>query len=465
MSIRRSRVNPLVAGVIAGIVMAAIVLTMAWINVNFAAPWSSTHTLTVETTDADGIGVSSDVRINGRLVGQVTGVTANGQNAEVTIHVDNGEWPLPATTTASVRLATLLGQKYIQLEPPAQSSGGATLADGATIKGGKPVVDFDQILNTFDQPTRNALKDILATGGRAVANQEGTLQNLLPDLADLNQHSIVPTGELAHRDQSLNSILVNLGVVADQLSASRDDLAGVIDNLNRLTGALAQHTDSLRSFINQGDQLTISTDQVLGGGDAARLAADLPKVNEIVHDLTTGFGEVVPQSQSFQQYVGPAVVDNLIYRIGDATSQSDRDGYWLRQNLQSLDLSQFGIGSATGAAPLPIPGGSANAQTAPPKPPLPLPLPPTCILGVCVGGGGGTGGSGTGGSGTGGSGGGSGGGGHCVISLGNICVGKASDGSTATSSATLTSDGTAGSQVSNGAPWYVDATFALWEGA
>ena len=463
MSIHRSRVNPLVAGVVAGIVMAAVVLTMAWINVNFSAPWpfASTHTLTVETTDADGIGVSSDVRIDGRLVGQVTGVTANGQNAEVTIKVDSSEWPLPATTTASVRLATLLGQKYIQLEPPAQSSAGANLADGATIKGGKPVVDFDQILNTFDQPTRNALKDILATGGRAVSNQEGTLQNLLPDLADLNQHSIVPTGELANRDQSLNSILVNLGVVADQLSASRDDLAGVINNLNRLTGALAQHTDSLRSFINQGDQLTISTDQVLGDGYAARLAADLPKVNEIVHDLTTGFGEVVPQSQSFQQYVGPGVVDNLIYRIGDATSQSDRDGYWLRQNLQSLDLSQFGIGSATGAAPLPIPGGSTNAQA---PPPLPLPpLPPTCILGVCVGGNGGTGGSGTSGSGTGGSG--SGGGGHCVISLGNICVGKTSYGSAATPSATLTSDGTAGSPASDGTPWFVDATFALWEGA
>jgi virulence factor Mce-like protein len=465
MNTRGSRVNPMVAGLIAGLVMAVIVLTMAWINVNFAAPWSSTHTLVVQTSDADGIGVSSDVRINGRLVGQVTGVEAKGQVADVTIHVDNGEWPLPASTTASVRLATLLGQKYIQLEPPAQSNGGPMLADGATIKGAKPVVDFDQILDTFDTPTRNALKDILATGGRAVANQEGTLQNLLPDLADLNQHSVVPTGELANRDASLNSILINLGVVADQLNASRDDLAGVIDNLNSINATLAQHTDTLRSFINQGDQILISTDKVLGGGYAAKLAADLPKINEIVHDLNTAFAEVVPQSQSFQQYVGPTVVNNLIYRIGDATSQSDHDGYWLRQNLQSLDLSQFGLGSPTGAQALPIAGASASASAPPKSSPLPTPppVPPTCVLGICVGGSGSAGG----GTSSGGTGSGTGGGGtpQCVVSIGNLCVGKTSDGSSATSTGTLTSDGTAGSQTTDGAPWYVGATFALWEGA
>jgi phospholipid/cholesterol/gamma-HCH transport system substrate-binding protein len=455
MSIRGSRIHPLLAGVIAGIVMIAIVLLMASININFAAPWQSTHTLTVETTDADGIGVSSDVRINGRLVGQVTGVLAKAQVAEVTIHVDNSEWPLPATTTASVRLATLLGQKYIQLEPPPQVAGGQNLADGATIKGGKAVVDFDQILNTFDKSTRDSLTHILATGGRAVANQEGTIQQLLPDFGNLNLHSQTPTGELATRDQSLNNILINLATTADQLSRSRDDLAGVIDNMNRLTGALAQNTDSLRSFIYQGDQITITTDAVLGNGYAAKFAADLPKVNTAVHDLNTTLAQLYPLSLSFKQYaLGSAV--SLIYEIGDATSQSDRDGYWLRQNLQSLDLSNFGIGLPTGAStgpPTPAPPAAAGPPSL--LPPVVPPLPPVCVLGVCVGGPTSAPPAGSPPAPT------------CTgIVIGGVCIGHtASDGSTAAPTATLSSDGTAGSQASNGVPYYVTATFAVWGGA
>jgi virulence factor Mce-like protein len=467
MSIRGSKIHPMLAGVIAGLVIFAIIGVMAWINVNFAAPWSSTHTLTVETTDADGISVSSDVRINGRLVGQVTGVQASGRVAEVTIHVDNSEWPLPASTTASVRLATLLGQKYIQLEPPAPTTGGDKLSDGATIKGGKAVVDFDQILNTYDAKTRDSLKNILATGGRAVANQEGTLQNLLPDFGDLNLHSQTPTGELSNRDPAVNSILINLAVTADQLSKSRDDLAGVIDNMNRLTGALAQNQDSLRSFIREGDQINITTDAVLGNGYAAKLAADLPKVNTIVHDLNTTFAQVYPQSLSFRQYAANATV-SLIYTIGDATTQSDRDGYWLRQNMQGVDLSNFGIGSPTGASPGAQPSSPSAPSAAPPitpvlpPPPAPPTIPPTCILGVCTGGSspppsapGGPAPAAASPSPT-----------PCAgVMIGGLCIRTTSDGSTATPPATLSSDGAAGSQTSNGVPSYVAATFALWGGA
>ena len=53
---RRSIVNPTVAGIAAGIVIAFIVLVMGWININSAAPWSRTHTLTMQVSDADGIG-------------------------------------------------------------------------------------------------------------------------------------------------------------------------------------------------------------------------------------------------------------------------------------------------------------------------------------------------------------------------------------------------------------------------
>jgi virulence factor Mce-like protein len=374
----------MVAGLIAGVIIGVIVAVMAKINIDFAAPWSSTHTLSMRVVDADGISVSSDVRIAGRLVGQVTGVRSDGGYSTVTFHVDNGDWPLASDTTASIRLATLLGQKYVELQPGSNHTN--ALADNSTIDlpRTKPVVDFDQILSTFDAPTRTALTDIIKTVGAGVQGQEGNLQQLLPSLHDLSQHSVTPTAELVTRDPELNGILVNLGTTADQLNRSRNDFAGLIDNLNSVTGALASNTDALRGFIRNADQWNQTTDTVLGNGGAQQFNAGLARLDTLATHVRNTLGDLIPQSSRFNNvpiYNGitpkKAAID-MIYTIGDAASQGDLYGQWLRQWVNGVDTSGLvpklatpGNGSSTkpSGPPVPIP-------TPPnPLPPLPLPLP------------------------------------------------------------------------------------------
>jgi phospholipid/cholesterol/gamma-HCH transport system substrate-binding protein len=380
----------MVAGLIAGVVIGVIVAVMAKINIDFAAPWSSTHTLAMRVVDADGISVSSDVRIAGRLVGQVTGINSDGGYSTVTFHVDDSDWPLAADTTASIRLATLLGQKYVELQPGSDHKN--MLADSSTIDlpRTKPVVDFDQILNTFDAPTRTALTDIVKTVGGAVQGQEGTLQQLLPSLHDLSQHSTTPTGELVKRDPEFNSILVNLGTTADQLNRSRNDFAGLIDNLNSVTGALAANTDALRGFIRNADEWNQTTNAVLGNGGAEQFNAGLARLDSLAAHIRNTFGDLVPQSRAFNTlplYNGitplKAAID-MIYTIGDAASQGDVYGPWLRQNLNSLDPSGL-----LPAAVTPHSGSNSTNPSGPPIPtptnpipPLPLPLPLPTLPGL-----------------------------------------------------------------------------------
>lgn len=397
MSDRGRRISPMVAGLAAGVIIGLIVAVMAKINLDFAAPWSATHTVAMRVVDADGISVSSDVRIAGRLVGQVTGVRSDGQYATVTFHVDDSEWPLPADTTASIRLATLLGQKYVELQPGSDSKN--HLADNSTIDlpRTKPVVDFDQILSTFDTPTRTSLTRIIKTLGGAVNGQEGTIQQLLPSLHDLSVHSVTPTGELVTRDSELNGILVNLGTTADQLNSSRNDLAGVIDNLNSVTGALAANTDALRGFIRNADQWNQTTDLVLGNGGAQQFAAGLSRLDSLANHINNTFTVLLPQTRGFNTvplYGGKTAMQSaieLIYGIGDAASQGDANGNWLRQNVTSVDLS--------GLVPA-VPGGAAGANkgngtgtpTVPPVPIPPLPIPLPTLPGLPGGGSGGGGG-------------------------------------------------------------------------
>jgi phospholipid/cholesterol/gamma-HCH transport system substrate-binding protein len=378
VSERGRRISPMVAGLIAGAVIAVIVGIMAKINVDFAAPWSSTHSLSMRVADADGIGVSSDVRIAGRLVGQVTDVRSDGDYSTVSFHVDGSEWPLAGDTTASIRLATLLGQKYVELQPGQDRS--HPLADDAVIglPRTKPVVDFDQILDTFDKPTRTALTDIVKTVGGAVKGQEGTLQQLLPSLNDLSKHSVTPTGELVKRDPELNSILVNFGVTADQFNRSRDDLAGVIDNLNSVTGALAKNSESLRGFIRNGDLWNQTTNLVLGNGGAEQFNAGLQRLDTLATEVNVTFANLIPQSKAFKDahiYHGKTPLEsaiNLIYEISDAASQGDAYGQFLRQWVNSLDFSGLVPPGTSGRTPT---GSSSNTSPLPqlPLPTLPLP--------------------------------------------------------------------------------------------
>jgi virulence factor Mce-like protein len=385
----RPRVNPLLAGFGAGVALAFVVGLMASINLQYGAPWASTHTLTAQVTDADSIAVGSDVRIAGRLVGQVTAVSAARDHAGVTFHVDADDWPLPRDTTAAVRLATLLGQKYVQLEPGHDT---AMLADNGSIPvtRTRTVVDFDQVLDTFDQPTRTALTSLLRTAAAAVQNQEGTLQQLAPTLSDLSLHSQVPTAELARRDPQLNGILVDLGITSAALDAARDDLAGNIDNLNSVTAALASDQGGpLEGFIRNTDALNVATDSVLGGGYATKLEGGLTRLSTFAKQLNSLLVTLIPQTASFtgvppntqpaadcrggpyRDPCTPALASiNLIYEIGSATSQSDVNGspgnFFLRQKAQGVD--PCGLIPCSGIT---LPG--APSRTAPLLPPLPAP--------------------------------------------------------------------------------------------
>lgn len=343
---RRGTFNPLIAGFIAGIAIAAILVVIAKINLDFAAPWSATHTLSAQVSDVDGISVGSDVRIAGRAVGQITAVTAHGAYSTVTFHIDGSEWPLPQDTSASVRLATLLGQKYLELVPG--SNGSRQLAADATIglQATRPVVDFDQVLDTFDKPTRNALTSIIRTASGALQGQEAILQQLVPDLRDLSVHSVTPTGELVSRNQEISNILVNLGVTADRLDSSRQDLAAVIDHLNTITGALAANRPALEAYIANTDALSRTTDAVLGNGGATELNAALQRLGTTAAYLDTLMRDLLPQSNSFagrdgtRTYTGFAPYQDsqhLVYQIGAATGQSDAQGFFLRETDNGAD--------------------------------------------------------------------------------------------------------------------------------
>src|SRR5204863_7070801 len=99
-----------------------------------------------------------------------------------TIEVQRRFAPIPSDTKAILRQKTLLGETYVELTPG--SPGAPKLAEGARLANSRVAgtVEFDEILNTFDAPTRHAFRVWQQQTGAAVDPRAQDLNDSIGEL-------------------------------------------------------------------------------------------------------------------------------------------------------------------------------------------------------------------------------------------------------------------------------------------
>ena len=117
------------------IVLAAIgavgvlaILTIVALIAPRGVPGLNYYEIKAQFDDASQIADLSEVRIAGRHVGQVTGSDLSNGKATVELQLFPGEGPLPADTTARIRLKGLLGAKFVDVSPGRSEPGAAPTA-------------------------------------------------------------------------------------------------------------------------------------------------------------------------------------------------------------------------------------------------------------------------------------------------------------------------------------------------
>lgn len=209
--------------------------------------------------------VGSEVRVLGLRVGQVTDIVPAGDHVRVDMVVE--DQPLPADATAHLTPVSLIGERFIQLEPA--YTGGPRMADGAVIDRDRTTVpaNVDEVLASFErfleglEPETlaglvDALVDTLAGQGsgvnelisgaagtmRVLSDSADDLTAIVSELADVNE-------SLATRDEQIGPLLADLRTVLQTLSADKPEIIEGLDNLQRLTMELRplldDHTDPL----------------------------------------------------------------------------------------------------------------------------------------------------------------------------------------------------------------------------
>src|SRR5215217_6180947 len=297
--------SPVVRGVVAGlIVLAAVAVAIAL----FAADGG--YRVTAEFVNAGQLVKGSEVRVAGSTVGTVEeiDVSQNG-TAEATFTVDDEYAPLRSGTQATVKPTSLSGiaNRYIDLQLGPDD--GAEIEDGGRIGSDHTAtaVELDEVFALFDKETRGSLRDF-------VKGQADTLRGRGADLRR-GIHYLNPalsTGsrlfeELTRDEPLLKRFVVDSATLVNTLASRRDDLTGVVSNLNATFGALgsqqaalAESIERLPPFLRRADTTFVNLRSALDDVDPLVDAAK-PAVRRL--------GPFLDQARLFARDGGPTFRD------------------------------------------------------------------------------------------------------------------------------------------------------------
>ena len=194
------------------------------------------------------------VQVGGVPVGSVKGIkiTPDG-HAEVEMSIDGDHSPLRRGTRAEIRQFSQSGlaNRYIDLKLPPDTDD--TIPDGGVIETDKTVtqVDLDELYNTLDPETRRSLQGFFkgsAEQWRNMADEANVgFQYLNPALSTSRRLF----NELTRDTPLLERFLVDSSEMVTALAERRDDLAGLIGNLNDTTRALGSQKEALAESIGR----------------------------------------------------------------------------------------------------------------------------------------------------------------------------------------------------------------------
>ncbi len=245
---RKNAMSPVLLGSIT--VLIIVITTFLAYNANSGLPWVPSKLLTVEVKNAANIVPGNEVRIGGTRVGIVAKTRAkqypDGRTtALIDLKLDQTIKPIPDDTTVLIRARSLLGLKYVQLTP-GDSKKDFEWGDTVPLANATPdPVEIDQLLNTFDEPTRVGIIESITNFGDALAGRGTIIGKLIDDSGPLID-SITPVAEVLADDQDgLVPFLNALTRFTTELAGSGESLGGLFRGLDRTTGALARADGAL----------------------------------------------------------------------------------------------------------------------------------------------------------------------------------------------------------------------------
>ncbi|MHA6801356.1 MCE family protein [Bounagaea algeriensis] len=276
--------NPFTIG-LAGLVVLVLAFLLA---MNFERlPVVGGKSYSAEFSEAAGLASGNEVRVAGVRVGEVTDVELAGDRVRVDFRVSD-TW-LGDRTAAAIKVKTLLGQKFLSLDP--KGSREMTAADPIPLQ--RTMAPYDVM---------EAFSDLSTTVDK------------------------VDTDQLARSFRTMS----------ETFAGTPDDVSGALDGLTQLSQTIAKRDAKLKELLSNTEQLSKTVadrnaefERLLQDGNL--LLEEIRNRRDSVHSLLQGTRELSQQLS--------ALIDENNEQIAPALEQLDRVTKMLQRNQDNLDRS------------------------------------------------------------------------------------------------------------------------------
>lgn len=236
------------------------------------------YSVEADFRDAAGVQPGNEVRVAGVRVGRVTDVSLTRNAARVEMELES-DIQLPGDIRAAIKLKTLLGQKFIELNYPSGLVGEAPagslegiLFDGDVIPRDQTSIPYEiyQAANEgtdkLERIDKAALRRLIRVLSETVGTSRQELRRVLVSVAKagkvltpkseqltaLLRHTESLTGDLAESDSDIDSILQRSSSVLNVLAERRRTLISLLAATADLSNHLGTLIRSSRGSIRVG---------------------------------------------------------------------------------------------------------------------------------------------------------------------------------------------------------------------
>lgn len=241
------RPDPLRVGLLGLLALVLVVIGIFRID---DLPFSGSRTTyTAQFADASGLRSGDPVEISGVKVGSVTSIGIEKTQVLVEFRVD-GEIRLGSDSSAAVKVGSLLGSKYLEIEP----AGDGRLEDGVIeLARTKPAYDiveaFAELTETTEDIDKVAVARALDTISETFRGSTGDTRGVIRGLADLS-------ATVADRDQEVRELLQHARATTTELAGRRGDISKLLRNTSLLLGELGERRDAIHRLLTTTSTLS-----------------------------------------------------------------------------------------------------------------------------------------------------------------------------------------------------------------
>jgi phospholipid/cholesterol/gamma-HCH transport system substrate-binding protein len=262
--------------------------------------------VTAVFADASPLVAGNVVKASGIEVGTIKSVRLREGKARVDMLLDRSVLPLHDDVKATITTQDLLGERFVRLERG--SADAPTLPSPMVIpeKSTGRVVDLQDVLNSVDTPTSEALAALVTEAGEGLKGHGKDADKAIAALSPAMTQTRDLTAILSEQNKLLTRLVDNAEPVAAALATSKGQhLDHLVTSADRALTAVAAQRDALRASLKVLPGTMASARQTLAklAGVADPTTRTLTSLRPVTEDLEDISGEL----QRFADAADPAL--------------------------------------------------------------------------------------------------------------------------------------------------------------